>query len=596
MGADRIGAENAGRAFALVLVDELARHGVTDAVVAPGSRSTPIALALLENSAVRVHVRIDERSASYLALGIARASGRVVPVLCTSGTATAHFLGAVMEADQSRVPLLVLTADRPPELRGIGANQTVDQVGMYGGAVRWACDVGVPESRPDSVRHWRSLVSRAVATATGASGAAAGPVHLNLPLREPLLPVDDGTGFPHDLAGRGDAGPGDSGRGDTVLDSTVWTASPVSSPADVAVPPGLQARVGAARRGVVVAGDGLSRADAHGLLAFAAAAGWPVVAEPHSGARQGPMAVGGAADALLRDDEFTSANRPDLVVVAGRVGLSRALLGWLATVPHVVVDRDGSWWDVTRSALAIVTMPIQDLARLDVRPAEQGWADTWRSAAGRVAAAVDAALDEPAGLTEPQVARDVAALVPAGGALVVGSSMPIRDLDLVMRPRPLRIVANRGVSGIDGFVSTAQGVALVHPGPTYALCGDLSLLHDVNGLLPGPDPRPEITYVVVNNDGGGIFSLLPQGRAVDRAGFERVFGTPHGVSLRRLAAAYDVQHALASTTDELAAALTERGGVRIVEVRTDREANARLHDRLRDIAAAAVRLGRSGNG
>jgi 2-succinyl-5-enolpyruvyl-6-hydroxy-3-cyclohexene-1-carboxylate synthase len=192
-------AENAGRAFALVLVAELARQGVRHAVVAPGSRSTPIALALLDNPLITVHVRIDERSAAYLAVGIAKASGRVVPVLCTSGTAASYFHGAVMEADLSRVPLLVLTADRPPELRGIGANQTVDQVGMYGAAVRWACDVEVPEARPDAVAGWRALGAAAVGHCLGDPGTPGGPVHLNLPLREPLTPTDDGIGFPYSL-------------------------------------------------------------------------------------------------------------------------------------------------------------------------------------------------------------------------------------------------------------------------------------------------------------------------------------------------------------------------------------------------------------
>src|SRR4051812_45577573 len=200
-------ARNAGHAFAMVLVDELVRHGVTDAVLAPGSRSTPVALALAGDARVRLHVRIDERSAAYVALGIARASRRPVPVLCTSGTAAAYFHGAVLEADQSRVPLLVLTADRPPELRGVGANQTVDQAALYGSAVRWFVDVGVPEARADSVRYWRSLVSRAMATAAGCSGGPSGPVHLNLPLREPLTAGDDGVGVPPPLDRRSDGPP-----------------------------------------------------------------------------------------------------------------------------------------------------------------------------------------------------------------------------------------------------------------------------------------------------------------------------------------------------------------------------------------------------
>ena len=561
-------ARNAGHAFALVLVDELTRHGVTDAVLAPGSRSTPVALALHDHPTVRLHVRIDERSASFLALGLARASGRPVPVLCTSGTAAAHFHAAALEADQSRVPLLLLTADRPPELRGVGANQTIDQVGVYGSAVRWSCDVGVPEPRADSVRYWRSLVSRAVAVARGRSGGPAGPVHLNLPLRDPLTPVDDGVGFPFALDGRPDGAP--------------WTAS---SRAPTGPSAELAARFAGVRRGIVVAGDGLDAGAAAAVAAFATRNRWPLLAEPHSNARRGPAALR-CVDALLRS-AFAAGHPADLAVVAGRAGLTRPMLAWLASTPHVVVDADGAWWDPTRAATAVVRCDVGTLADVDA-PADSEWLPAWSDAATRAAAAVDAVLDESATLTEPRVARDVAGLVPGGAALVVGSSMPIRDLDLTMRPRDdVRVVANRGVSGIDGFVSTAMGVALVHDGPTFALAGDVSLLHDSNGLVA--DDRPALTFVVVNNDGGGIFSMLPQG-AGERTTFERLFGTPHAVDVHALCSAYDVTHETASTAAELADALAKPArDVRIVEVRTDRAANAALHERLTAAADAAIR-------
>jgi 2-succinyl-5-enolpyruvyl-6-hydroxy-3-cyclohexene-1-carboxylate synthase len=563
-------AENAGRAFALVLVDELVRHGMRHAVIAPGSRSTPVALALIERPDVTVHVRIDERSAAYLALGIAKASGRVVPVLCTSGTAASYFHGAVMEADLSGVPLLVLTADRPPELHGIGANQTVEQQGMYGAAVRWAPEVEVPESRPDSVTMWRSLAATAASKCLGVGGGAPGPVHLNLPLREPLTPTDDGVGFPYDLTAEAAAGAIDDVGTTDVVDAAE-----------------LGRYLAGVRHGMVVAG-GWATGSADDVLRFAERANWPVIAEPHSGARRGPLALR-SSDALLRDPSFTAAHRPELVVVVGRVGLGRALLDWLATVPHIVITPDGAHWDVTRTAMAVIHCAVQALTDVAVEPADPQWASEWLEASGRVSAAIDAVLDASPALTEPQVARDVAALAPDGAALVVSSSMPIRDLDLVMRSRSdLRVYANRGVSGIDGFVSTAQGVALAGEtgAPTIALCGDLSLLHDVNGLMPGPDHRPDVTYVVINNDGGGIFSLLPQGASVDPAAFERLFGTPHRMSLARVAAAYDVEHRLVTTGPELADALSSHGGVRMIEVRTDRAENAALHQRLRAITAS----------
>lgn len=561
---------NAGEAFARVLVDELVRHGITDAVLAPGSRSTPIALALAADERVRLHVRIDERSAAYLAVGLIRGSGRPVPVLSTSGTATAHFHGAVMEADLSRLPLLVLTADRPPELRGVGANQTVDQASLYGTSVRWSCDVGVPESRPGSVAYWRSLVSRAVAVLRGCSGGSPGPVHLNLPLREPLTPVDDGVGFPHPLDGRADGAP--------------WT---VAERARTEPTDALLRSVTAAGSGVVVSGDGLTAADADAVVAFAERSGWPVLAEPHSGARRPEVAVP-AADALLADDDFVAAHRPDLVLVAGRVGLSRTLLGWLGAQHHVLVDPDGWWWDPTRTGTAVHRCALTSLAALDGR-APAGWSDTWRQRGLAAATAMDEVLDETDVLTEPRVARDLAAALPDGATLVTASSMPIRDLDLVMRPRHgLRVVANRGVSGIDGFVSTAQGVALATGGPTWALAGDLSLLHDSNGFVV--DEQPDLTLVVLNNDGGGIFSLLPQASGPDGPTFERLFGTPHGVDVRALMTAYGVRHTLATTAVELTTATDKApDGLHVVEVRTDRAANAELHSRLRAAAAAALR-------
>jgi 2-succinyl-5-enolpyruvyl-6-hydroxy-3-cyclohexene-1-carboxylate synthase len=582
--------DNPGGDFAVVLVDELVRHGVRHAVIAPGSRSTQVALALLRDGRITVHVRVDERSAAYLALGIAKASegsDAIVPVLCTSGTATAHFHAAVMEADLSRVPLLVLTADRPPELHGIGSNQTVEQVGMYGGAVRWSFDVGVPENRPDSERYWRSVVSQAAAHLLGTTSGMPGPVHLNLALREPLTPPG-ARSRPAAGDGNGRSDEHDRYRADYLQKAggARWKAS---APPRHGIPRELARRLSRVRRGVVVAGDCF---DIWGSSAarFAERVGWPLIAEPHSQERVGPLALR-ATDALLRDDAFTAAHRPDLVVVIGRVGLSRRLLDWLATVPHVVISADGGWWDVTRTAEAVFRCEGRSLDDAEIVPADPQWAAAWLDASTRTAAAIDDLLDSSPTLTEPRVARDVADLVPDSGALVVGSSMPIRDLDLVMRPRTrnVRIFANRGASGIDGFVSTAQGVAIGHPfdGPTVALCGDLSLLHDVNGLMPGPDARPDITYVVVNNNGGGIFSVLPQAEATDPAAFERLFGTPHGMSLERVAAAYDIDHTLARTAENLAAALSSFGGVRMVEVRTDRADNAALHARLREIRATA---------
>jgi 2-succinyl-5-enolpyruvyl-6-hydroxy-3-cyclohexene-1-carboxylate synthase len=561
---------SAGHAFALVVVDELLRHGVTDVVLAPGSRSTPLALAFAEDARLRLHVRIDERSASFTALGLARMTGRPAPLLCTSGTAAAEFHAAVLEADQSRVPMLVLTADRPPELRGVGANQTVDQIKLYGEAVRWFAEVGVPESRAESVRYWRSTVSHAVNASIGV-GDPPGPVHLNVALREPLVPTDDGHGFDQALEGRSDDAP--------------WTARHVTRrplPADVAE------TLASAATGVILAGDGLGLADADGVIAFAARRHWPLLAEPHSNARRGPAAVG-PCDALLRDPTFRSEHVPDVVVVAGRIGLTRATTEWLsalpAATPIMVIDRYGERWDPTRSATAIVAADPGELAALHGE-ASSPWLEEWVSCAARAQGAVNALLDE-GGLSEPRIARDLVAALPNGALLAVASSMPIRDVDLTMHPRDgVHVVANRGVSGIDGFVSTAVGAALGHDGPSWALAGDLSLLHDINGLLA--TPVPDLTVVVINNDGGGIFSLLPQAGG-DATTFERVFGTPHGVSFADVARGYGVEHTAVSTPEEFTAAVTKRpAGIRIVEARTNRHDNAAWHRELTAAAAAAI--------
>jgi 2-succinyl-5-enolpyruvyl-6-hydroxy-3-cyclohexene-1-carboxylate synthase len=562
-------APNAGRAFALVVVDELVRHGVTDAVIAPGSRSTPLALAFAEEDRIRLHVRIDERSASFTAVGLARATGRVVPLLCTSGTAAAEFHAAVLESDAARVPLLVLPADRPPELRGTGANQTLDQIKLYGAAVRWFDEVGVPESRPDSVAYWRATASHAVAAAAGGLGRP-GPVHLNLALREPLVPTDDGTGFPFPLDGR------EAGR--------PWL---VAETAARPIPDGVRARLEEARVGVVLAGDLSPTADGAAVAAFAASRGWPLFAEPHSNARRGPAAITGT-DVVLRNDPFVAAHQPDLVVVCGRVGLSRAVLGWLGTrsCDVIVVDPYGDWWDPTRSAGTLVVADPAALRDVGGETAPPDWLADWAGAGEAASSAVDAVLDESAELTEPGLARDLVAFLPDGALLAVASSMPIRDLDLTMRPRHgVRMVANRGVSGIDGFVSTAVGAALGHDGPTWALAGDLSLLHDINGLLA--DPAADLTLVVVNNDGGGIFSLLPQ--AADDPMFERVFGTPHGADLAQVVSGYGGSHHQLRSVQELTEALAVvPKGVRVLELRTDRRDNARLHRRLTEQASAAV--------
>ncbi|GAB2863634.1 2-succinyl-5-enolpyruvyl-6-hydroxy-3-cyclohexene-1-carboxylic-acid synthase [Actinocorallia aurea] len=550
---------NPATALATVLVDELLRGGMTDAVLAPGSRSAPLALALdaAERAGrMRLHVRVDERSASFLGLGLAKRTGRPVALVCTSGTAAANFHPAIIEASESSVPLVVLTADRPPELRGTGANQTIDQVKLYGSAVRWTCEVGVPEERPGMVAYWRSMASRGYAAALSPDP---GPVHLNVAFREPLIPSGDDTWCePLD--------PGDAG---------VWTRVRESAPGSVLhVPP--------TRRGVLVVGDGAVNVKRY--VAAASMAGWPVLSEPIGNGRYGDHAMS-SHHFLLGVPEFAREHQPDVVVTLGKPGLSKPLLSMLRRAQeHIVVTPTlARWPDPVRSA----TQVAQEV-EIPVVSGDDGWLRSWRAADQAASAAVDRVLDESEEVTEPRLARDLVATIPGGSLLLTSASMPVRDLDQTMRPRRgLRILANRGASGIDGLVSTAIGMALGHSGRSYALLGDLSFLHDQNGLLIGPrEARPDLALVVVNNDGGGIFSLLPQ--AALRDPFERVFGTPHGTDLERIAAAHGIPHTLLESAGQLPRALAG-DGLRIVEARTDREKNALLHARMRQAAHDAIK-------
>ncbi len=579
---------NPSTQFATVLADELIRCGLREAVLAPGSRSAPLALALHDRAQagdLRLHVRIDERSASFVALGLGKASRRPAVLVCTSGTAAAHFQAAVIEADEAGVPLLVLTADRPPELRGTGANQTIDQLKMYGSAARWFCEVGVPEGRPGEAGYWRSLACRAWASACGTAGGFPGPVHLNVALREPLVP--DAAAEPADSPG---------GR----PDGQPWTRFAAAST-------GLPyLELPWTERGVIVCGDG--DYDPEPLLWLAETAGWPVLAEPSSNARHGGNALA-AYSYLLDAPGFAAAHRPDLIISAGRPGLSRGQLAFLRGAPggpparHVVIAQGpGRWADPARTATDVALAVRLHRPPQRGRPGspgspggQAGWLASWRRADAAARAAADAVLAADGGLSEPRLARDLAAVLPDGALLWAASSLPVRDLDQQMAPRSgLRVLASRGASGIDGLISSAIGAALAHQaaggGPACALLGDLAFLHDSPGLFIGPgEPRPDLAIVVASNDGGGIFSALEP--AAFPGPFERVFGTPHGADLGLLARAAGLAYERLERAGDLAGALAG-DGLRIIEIRADRTAGAQLRARIREACAAGLAAAR----
>jgi 2-succinyl-5-enolpyruvyl-6-hydroxy-3-cyclohexene-1-carboxylate synthase len=554
-------------ACARAFVAGLVGSGMRDACVSPGSRSAPIALALARDERVCLHVHLDERSAAFFAVGVARASGRPVAVACTSGTAAANLFPGIVEASMSRVPLIALTADRPPELRGVGANQTIDQRDLFGRYVRWHVDAPVPAHGPDAARIWSLLGHEAYERA-----CAPGPVHVNLPYREPLVP----TGASVDIGAVSPA-PASSAAAD----------GRAPREEDVAA---LVASIGESERGLVYAG-GLRR-PARAVAELGRVLAWPVVAEPTSGVRlPGTMS---AAQFLLADDAFAAAHAPDVVVQFGAAPTSRPALALVRAARRlVIVDPDGLVADPHRRAERRIVADADRLAasaaeRLgERRPGE--WLARWRAADDLARRAVDETIDAWEAPSEGRLARDVAASAPEGSTLVVGSSMPVRDLDAYMRPRDhLRVLANRGASGIDGFVSTALGVAATGT-TTTAVCGDLTMLHDAGSLLWSARRGHAAVIVVPNNDGGAIFSFLDQ-RGLPE--LESLFTTPHGLDLAAICAAARAGHRRVERARDLVPAIERgraAGGVQVVEVPIDREANVRRHADVHEAVAIALR-------
>jgi 2-succinyl-5-enolpyruvyl-6-hydroxy-3-cyclohexene-1-carboxylate synthase len=555
-------------ACARAFVGGLARLGVTDAAISPGSRSTPIALAFARDERTRVHVHLDERASAFFALGLAKASNRPVAVVTTSGTAVANMFPAVVEASMSRVPLLVLTADRPPELRGTGANQTIDQVELFGTYVRWFVDAPLPSDGPDAPRVWTALADESYHAV-----CAPGPVHVNLPYREPLVPAGNRIEVADDSV-------------DGAASGTRPGEGPPPNDNDIGEFVGEVARV---EHGFLYLG-GL-RCPSRSLLELGERLGWPVIAEPTSGLRvPGTLSAG---QFLLANGGFTREHTPDLVVQFGAAPTSRAALAFVGGAPRlVIVDPDDIVADPNRRAERRVVAAAEQLAREAISRVEprdrRAWLDRWRRADDRAREVVDATIggwDEP---YEGRIARDLATSLPDGATLVVGSSMPVRDLDAYMHPRDgLRVLANRGASGIDGFVSTALGVAATGV-PTTALCGDLTLLHDAGSLLWSAKRGYDCVFVVPNNDGGAVFSFLPQR---DLPEFDELFATPHGGDLAVVCAAAGAGHSIANRASDLIPIVTaarEAGGVRVVEVPTDRDENVRRHADVHAAVAAAL--------
>jgi len=537
---------NPSTALASVLVDELVRGGVRDVVISPGSRSAALALAFAEsasNGRLRAHIQIDERSAGFLALGIAKATGLPVPVLCTSGTAAANFHPAVLEASHTDTPLILLTADRPNELRGTGANQTTNQINLFGDAVRFFAEVGVPEAEIGQVRYWRSLVSRMLAA------ASSGPVHLNLAFRDPMLPDEDRSWI-ESLDGRPDDLPWT-----TVLDGGGASVRDVE---DLGIT--------SAMKGVLVIGHAQGGFPSDEIVEFTKKLGWPIIAEnPLSFANAIPH-----ASLFLTSSAVRTRLTPDVVIVIGQLGLSRSVLTYVGTAPKlIVVDQRSTWSDSIRGA-NIVVDSLPSITDEFLEASDQiEWSAQWRENADHAARIISS---EVSAWSEAGVARELAASLPQGAACFIGSSRPIRDIEAFAVPRgDLEVFANRGLAGIDGNISTSVGIALSRSDRTYAVMGDLTFLHDSNGLLC--DPSVPLTIVVVDNNGGGIFNTLPQ-RGVEN--FELVFGTPQNRNLVEIVKAFGHEAIAVTNQSEFKEALVSKTHTLRVVVASmpDREANA----------------------
>lgn len=550
--------------FCATLVDEWVSLGLTDAVLCPGSRNTPITLAVMGDQRIRTRIVHDERSAAFIALGIALASGRPALLGCTSGSAAAHFHPAVLEADMAAVPMLLLTADRPPELHGRFAPQTIDQRDLYGSATRWYCEPGPPASGGSP--WWRDLARDALARCCG---EVPGPVHLNLAFREPL------TGVRSALPPRSDP------DGSLMITAPRWSITDE----DLAR---LAPQV-SAKRVLVVAGARSARTEAErrAVTGFLQRMGWPVLADGPSGLGRGAVSLVEHHEAVLRSGRFDG-HRPEVVIHLGGLLASRATNAWLAEsqAVHIGVDRHGRCPDpdgvLSMSFTAVPSELLARLAEVGPQPAPRRWSDRWATASTAAAAAVPGAIDaaSPGTLNEPAVAREVMAAVPGGGSLLVASSMPVRDLEaFAARRDDVTVHANRGTNGIDGTIATGTGIAIGSDRPVVVLCGDIAFLHDV-GSLNGLDGRAvDLTVVVVDNDGGGIFHFLPQAEVLDGSTFEEAFGTPHGHDLVAITRSFGIETAIATSREALRNALADAtaGGVRFVFVRTDRRANVEVH-------------------
>ncbi|MED3549046.1 2-succinyl-5-enolpyruvyl-6-hydroxy-3-cyclohexene-1-carboxylic-acid synthase [Cytobacillus praedii] len=564
--------------YIAAFVSELYKNGVEDVVVSPGSRSTPMAMVMAEHPELRVHIHVDERSAAFFALGIAKASKKPVAILCTSGTAAANYFPAIVEANIARVPLIVLTADRPHELRDVGAPQAINQIHLYGSHVKWFVEMALPEKSTEIIRYARTVCARAASTALR---SPAGPVHLNFPFREPLIPQLDRKDLFEPLERSN--GYVRIQSGDLALSDEQYEE--------------LAESISAYKKGIIVCGSIESDRFAEAVTKLAKKLRFPILADPLSQLRSGKhdgTYIIDTYDTFLKNEDAKNHLKPDLIIRFGTMPVSKPLTIFLKEnhdVQQFVVDGGGGWRDPGMVSSEMIYCE-ESLFCTAVIPFISQSEDTsyfaqWEEI-NQLTRSQLAAISELDVLSEGKLFYQIAEMLPDGATLFVGNSMPIRDLDTFFHfnNKSIRIMANRGANGIDGVISTALGAGTCSQ-PLYLVLGDLTFFHDLNGLIAAKQFGINIHILLINNNGGGIFSFLPQ--ASHPKNFEKLFGTPLDLQFEHVVKMYGGQYELISDWSHFSAVLhSEMTGLRVTEVTTNRDRNIVEHRELWDAVSREI--------
>jgi 2-succinyl-5-enolpyruvyl-6-hydroxy-3-cyclohexene-1-carboxylate synthase len=571
--------------YAASFVDELTKAGVRDAVISPGSRSTPMAMLMAEHPDINIHILIDERSAGFFALGLAKMQQRPVALLCTSGTAAANYFPAVVEAFYSRVPLLVLTADRPHELRDVGAPQAIDQLHLFGRYAKWFADMAIPEHTAELLQYGRTMAARAAGKAIS---SPSGPVHLNFPFREPLIPDLESEDLWTSLNAR-------PKQVQVTAGSSIIDAGDVLRIADL---------LSQEKKGLIICGELHDPDFAEAAVQLSSVLKYPILADPLSHLRTGAhnqSSVIECYDAFMKDEYITDRLMPEIIIRFGAMPVSKPLFLFLKRtedIRQIVVDGQGGWREPTLMAAEMIECKeswlCHELIRQVKTQEDTDWLQSWQKVNLVSRELLGSAEDKGGDLFEGNVFRELQHALPQKCQVIAGNSMPIRDLDnyFLNTEKDIAVYANRGANGIDGIVSTALGMSTGArtDHPTFLVIGDLSFYHDMNGLLAAKMHKLNLTIILINNDGGGIFSFLPQSK--EEKHFETLFGTPTGLDFKHAADLYDASYTLPATWEDFRSAVSDaviKKGLNIIEVRTNRQTRVSIHRELMNRVSQEIR-------